>query len=150
MRTRVFLVLLFTCLFAATGFTAEKGYDATKKADKSAAMMEKCQEMGKKHEAMQQKMAERDARLQERVEAMNAATGEEKVDAIAAVINELIEQRQAMHDMMMKMGPDMMRHMMEHMHPDMTDEMMEKCPMMRMMKNKGTDKKQGGAHSEHH
>ncbi|KIH77478.1 hypothetical protein SAMN05660860_01870 [Geoalkalibacter ferrihydriticus] len=152
MKTRVFLVLLCASLFATSGFAAEKGYDATKKADKSAAMMEKCKEMGEKHEAMQKKMAERDARLQERVEAMNAATGEEKVEAIAVVINELIEQRRAMHDMMTKMGPEMMRHMMEHMHPEITDEMMDKCPMMKMMKDKtkSTKENRTKGHADKH
>ncbi len=121
-------------------------------ADESAAMMEKCQEMGEKHEAMQQKMAEQNERLHERVEAMNAATGEEKVEAIATVINELIEQRQSMHDMMMKMGPEMMHHMMEHMNPDMMGEMMKDCPMMRMMKDKEKSTKENGGkgHAGHH
>lgn len=151
MKTRVLLVLVLTCLFATTGFATEKSDEATKRDDKSVAMMDKCQEMMEKHEAMQVKMAERDAHLQERIDAMNAATGETKVEAIAAVINELIEQRHAMHDMMMKMGPEMMRHMMEHMHPEMTDEMMGKCPMMQKMKGKDAQKKEKPKdHADHH
>jgi hypothetical protein len=89
-------------------------------------MQEKCQEMMEKHQQMQQEMAAMDARLEELVQQMNAATGEARIDAMAAVINELVEQRQDMHEMMMEMGPGMMGHMMMHMDP----EMMQMCPMM--------------------
>ena len=45
------------------------------------------------HPDMRQRMQAHDARLDELVAAMNAASGEAKVDAIAAVVNELVEQR---------------------------------------------------------
>lgn len=45
------------------------------------------------HARMRAQMQEHDARLDELVSAMNAAEGEAKVDAIAAVVNELIAQR---------------------------------------------------------
>jgi len=35
---------------------------------------------------------------------------------MAAVLNELVAQRKAMHSMMMEMQPAMMAHMMHHMH----------------------------------
>jgi hypothetical protein len=89
-------------------------------------MQEKCQEMMARHQEMQQEMAAMDARLEQLVQQMNAATGEARIDAMAAVINELFEQRQMMHEMMMEMGPGMMGQMMMHMDP----EMMEMCPMM--------------------
>ena len=41
-----------------------------------------------------------DARLDEKLAAMNAATGAEKVDAIAAVVNELAAQRKALREKM--------------------------------------------------
>lgn len=41
-----------------------------------------------------------DARLDSLVQAMNHATGNKKVQAMAAVINELVEQRRAMHEHM--------------------------------------------------
>jgi hypothetical protein len=47
-----------------------------------------------------------DAKLDELVRAMNAATGEAKIAAMAQVINELARQHQAMHQ---RMG--MMHHM---------------------------------------
>lgn len=45
------------------------------------------------HADMRARMRAHDARLDELVAAMNAASGEAKVDAIAAVVNELVEQR---------------------------------------------------------
>ena len=53
-----------------------------------------------------------DARLDSLVRAMNAATGNRKVDAMAAVINELIDQRRTMREHMRGM-------MMHRPHPGM-------------------------------
>jgi hypothetical protein len=47
-----------------------------------------------------------DTRLDSLVRAMNAASGNRKVDAMAAVINELVDQRRMMHEHMQ----GMMRH----------------------------------------
>lgn len=44
-----------------------------------------------------------DARLDSLVQAMNRATGNRKVQAMAAVINELVEERRAMHQRMQQM-----------------------------------------------
>ncbi len=54
------------------------------------------------HEKMMAEMKASDARLAERVAAMNAATGNDKVEAMAAVINELVAQRNAMREHMME------------------------------------------------
>jgi hypothetical protein len=68
-----------------------------------------------------------DARLDRLVGAMNKTTGGRKVQAMAAVINELVAQRKAMrtHARQMMMGPDGMMgngagrrpHMMQNMRP---------------------------------
>ncbi len=49
-------------------------------------------------------MKNMDATLQQKLAAMNAASGETKVDAMAAVINELVSQRARMQNMMMAGG----------------------------------------------
>ena len=67
------------------------------------------------HKEMMAKMEAADARLDELVKTMNAATGSKKTNAVAAVINELVAQRKQMRDDMMAMQPEMMKHMMEHM-----------------------------------
>ena len=45
------------------------------------------------HARMRAQMQEHDARLEELVSAMNSAQGEAKIEAIAAVVNELVAQR---------------------------------------------------------
>ena len=88
------------------------------------------------HKEMMAKMEAADARLDELVKAMNAATGSTKTNAFAAVLNELVAQRKQMREDMMAMQPEMMKHMMAHMEAGMVkgmDESMAKCPMMKTM-----------------
>ncbi|MEN6438817.1 MAG: hypothetical protein ABFD97_09560 [Syntrophobacter sp.] len=66
----------------------------------------------KKHDEMMSKMKEMDARLDEKVAAMDAAKGDQKVEAMAAVIKEMVSQRKTMQERMMKMH-EMKAH--EHM-----------------------------------
>ncbi len=53
-------------------------------------------DMMKMHEQMMADMKAADARLDTLAKAMNAATGAGKIDAVAAVVNELVTQHQAM------------------------------------------------------
>ena len=109
------------------GSAAGAKHDADMKTE-CEAMMAKKQEMQDKHHAM-------DAKLDQLVADMNAAKGSKDVDALekpmAAVINELVDQRKAMHSMMMEMQPEMMKHMMKHMEMHGAKGAME-CPMMKM------------------
>ena len=77
-----------------------------------------------KHEKMVAEMKAMDTRLQEKLAAMNAAKGDQKIEAMAAVINELVSQRKEMRT---NFGP---------MHPGMRCPMMKQqgamdCPMMK-------------------
>ena len=80
---------------------------------------------------------DQDAELDKLVAEMNSASADKKLDAIAAVVTKLVEQRKAMHEQMQKMmsadekeGMGMCRMMMgmdmegEHhgQHSHMTDE----------------------------
>ncbi|MGH9366519.1 MAG: hypothetical protein ACRD3M_02455 [Thermoanaerobaculia bacterium] len=108
-----------------------------------------------RHKEMMAKMEAMDSRLDDLVKKMNAAKGSKKVDAIAAVVNELVLQRKEMRRQMMAMQPEMMRHMMQHMHMGMMKGMMEslsQCPMMTEMAGpQGEPKKPTkDGHSEHH
>ena len=73
------------------------------------------QEMMKMHEQMMADMKADDAKLDALVNDMNAASGSGKVNAVAAVVNELVRQHKAMlahmaemHQTMMG-GPGMMK-----------------------------------------
>ncbi len=64
-------------------------------------------QMAEMHQKMEAEMKAQDAELDKLVAAMNSATGEKKVDAIAAVVSKLVEQHKAMHE---KMQGGMMKH----------------------------------------
>lgn len=83
------------------------------------------------HKEMQARMTAMDLELAELVAAMEAASGDRKVDAVAAVVNALVSQRQAMREAMIEMQPRMMHRMMEHMSSGMKQPMAGcGCPMM--------------------
>lgn len=84
-------------------------------------MTAKCKEMMAKHKQRMSMMKEMNKTLQEKVAVMNAAMGEKKIAAMAAVINELVNQREKM-----------MGHMMERMGEENRKSMAE-CPMMQQM-----------------
>lgn len=63
--------------------------------------------MKARHEAMMKQHEESAARIQGLQDAMHEATGEAKVDAIAALLNEMLAQQRAMHEMMMGMHDPM-------------------------------------------
>jgi hypothetical protein len=62
------------------------------------------QEMNQKWEAQ---MKTEDAELDKLVQQMNSATGQKKVDAIAALLNKLVEQHKMMHEKMEKRSEKM-------------------------------------------
>ena len=72
--------------------------------------------MRARHEAMMKQHEEATARIQELQEQMHAATGEAKVDAIAALLDEMLAQQRAMHEMMIGEHPMMMHD--EGMKPE--------------------------------
>jgi hypothetical protein len=94
-------------------------------------MAAKCQAMMADHEKMMADMKAADERLDVLVAAMNAASGMDKADATAAVVGEMVTQRRATRDGMMKMDHEMMSHMMEHMQAGKGS--MATCPMMKPM-----------------
>lgn len=63
-------------------------------------MMERCKEMMAKREQAMAEMKAMDAKVDEKIAAMNAAKGDQKVAAMAAVINEMAAQRQMMREKM--------------------------------------------------
>lgn len=66
------------------------------------------QEMMKMHGQMMAEMKAGDAKLDALVKEMNAAGSNAKIDAVAAVVNELVRQHKAMHGHMGQMHQQMM------------------------------------------
>ncbi|MGE5346021.1 MAG: hypothetical protein ACM3JH_08710, partial [Acidithiobacillales bacterium] len=68
-----------------------------------ASMMADCKAMMGERHAMMDKMKAMDAKLDSLVKAMNEARGSKKVEATAAVVDELVAQRKAMRETMESM-----------------------------------------------
>lgn len=66
------------------------------------------QDMMKMHEQMMAEMKAADTRLDALVKEMNAASGDAKVNAVAAVVTELVRQHKSMHERMGQMHQQMM------------------------------------------
>ena len=101
------------------------------------AMPDSCAAMTKMCDEMMAKQTKSDADLDRLLAAMNSASGSARVDAMAALINELVTRRADDRNDMMHMAPAMQRHMMQHMMAsapaDMHETMMQamdECPMM--------------------
>jgi hypothetical protein len=97
-----------------------------------------------RHKEMMAKMDAMDARLDDLAKQMDAAKGEKKADAVAAVVSELVRQRKEIRGQMMAMAMEMTKGTME-------------CPMMKgsmecCQKMKGMDGKSPSSdgHSQHH
>ena len=121
--------LLATLLAATLPLTAVIAEDAAKtdttdqKQEQSSGMMGKGQ--------MMSNLKDQDAELDKLAAEMNSASADKKLDAIAAVLTKLVEQRKAMHEQMQKM---------------MSANDKEGMGMCRMMMGCGQD----GKHSHHH
>src|SRR6516165_10996198 len=93
---------------------------------------------------MMSKWKDQQAELDKLVADMNSAPSDKKVDAIAAVVTKLVEQRKAMHERMQKMMTEGRQEMMK---------MGRMMMMMRMMDRMtgGDQESQGESeHSQHH
>jgi predicted nucleotidyltransferase len=84
---------------------------------------------------------DQEAELDKLVADMNSAPSDKKVDAIAAVVTKLVEQRKAMHERMQKMMTEGRNEMMK---------MGRMMMMMRMMDRMMGNDKEEGEHSQHH
>jgi hypothetical protein len=79
--------------------------------NQSTGQMMNNQSMMQMHQNYQKQWKTMDAELDKLVAEMNAAPEGKKLDAMAAVINKLVEQRRAMHDMRSNMQMQMMHRM---------------------------------------
>jgi len=70
-------------------------------------------EMMEWHQKMVEKIKANDAELDKLVAEMNAASGEKKTDAIAAIVNKMMDQRKAWHSDMESRMKKMMEKMKE-------------------------------------
>jgi hypothetical protein len=84
---------------------------------------------------MMSKWKDQDAELDKLIDEMNSASADKKLDAVAAVLTKLVEQRKAMHEQMQKM---------------MSANEKDALGMCRMMMGMDMSGDHGGEHSHHH
>ena len=121
MKTRrVFWVTVVLAFLAAGLYAQERAGTPPPTPQQKEQMKEqwkaKKQEMRQKAEAFMNKMQEMDKVLEQKVAAMNAATGQAKVDAMADVINTLSQEHKMLCDMMKSAHASMGEHQMGGMH----------------------------------
>lgn len=132
MRVAVVLVILVLGAAVVLGQTPASGahHDAAAEQGKpqASAMIGGQKDMAEQ-QAMRAKMAAADQKLDQLVAKMNAAKGDEKTAAIAAVVTELVAQRRQMQEQMTRMQSGMMDQMMARMAAmHGTGGMMNKAP----------------------
>ena len=142
--------VLAAVIVAVIGFAPVLAEDTTKpeatdqtKEQKDCCMGMMGMDMGK----MMSSWKDQEAELDKLVADMNSAPSDKKVDAIAAVITKLVEQRKAMHERMQKMMTEDGKEMMK------MGRMMMMMRMMHMMdRMMGSDQESQGEseHSQHH
>ena len=137
---RIILIALVGAFLLASGVSAQQ--PGRHQRDSTGAM----QGPGVNRQMVKQKIQESDARLDRLVSQMNQSTGNKKVQAMAAVINELVAQRKQMHQRMGQMmdsgmmgGPGRRPGMMQNMQPSGSDTSSVRSPA-----------NDSGNHAEHH
>lgn len=113
-------------------------------------MMAEDRTMMAKRQKMMSEIDAADAKLDDLMAAMSAARGDDRIDAMAKVITELVAHQRLMRHEMMSMGPEMMSHMKAHMKagtvPGMENSM-ARCPMMQ---SSNASKEAESDHEQHH
>ena len=141
--SRILAVLALAAAVTATGVLAQQSEPKTgnqpgngQSGMMSGNMGDRCKQMMTMHSQMMADMKALDATLDQKVASMNTAKGNAKVDAMAAVINEMASQRKQMMAKMSSTRDQMMAHMGEHMSQSGSTAMrpsMAQCPMMKGM-----------------
>ena len=103
MKTKhLFVTLVAATLPLATIFGEDSGKtEATDQKQQQSSDMMEMKDMGKG--PMMSNWKEQDAELDKLVAEMNSAPADKKLDAVAALLTKLVEQRKEMHEQMQKM-----------------------------------------------
>jgi hypothetical protein len=134
MKTRYLVIPLIAVALPMAGLIAQDSgkKETTQKEEQNVSAAGKDQMMCKS-------WSQQDAELDQLVAEMNSASSDKKLDAVAAVVAKLVEQRKATHEQMTKMMS--------------ADEKtgMNMCRMMAGMDSKTSDQNENGdEHQDHH
>jgi hypothetical protein len=133
MKTRYLVIPLIAAALPMAGLIAQDSgkKETTQKEEQNVTAAGKDQMMCKS-------WSQQDAELDQLVAEMNSASSDKKLDAVAAVVAKLVEQRKATHEQMTKMMS--------------ADEKtgMNMCRMMAGMDSKTSDENENGDEHQHH
>ena len=119
--------------FASAGADSQPDRDQQRMRDRDQMM--DCPMMERNLQQSEQAFQKLHEQLQQKVRRMNEATSWQRVDAMADVINEMVDQRTQMHKTMRERQAMMMRHMMMHMsqidNQEQMQKFMDECPVWR-------------------
>ena len=93
MNRSTLTILAASALLVAASFAQDPGFMENLDPQKHRELMPR-------HMQMLKEQKKQDAELKPLLDAMNSAKGEDRVDALVAVVNKLVEQRNAMHEKM--------------------------------------------------
>ena len=138
MKRIIYIVLTLLAIMAVAAYAQQpKTTSAGHEHHAMAASGEHHCNMMAANKEMSDKASVMDAKLQSLVSSMNSASGDAKVEAMSAVINELVAQRTQMRNDMMSMHGDMAGWCMkggDSAHAAGSAKGMEGCPMHRASK----------------
>lgn len=131
-RSTLALTMALAVLFPITSPSAEPVEEK-----RDSKMMEHCEKMKEQKAKMKADMKAQDSELTALAAKMNSAPADKKMDEMAALVTQMVEQRIAMGERKAKMEEEMMAHMMKH--TEMGKDSMAKCPMMKGMNRKSAE-----------
>ena len=137
-RLKIVAIMIFALTIAPGAFAQPsqhggahmKKFEKKEKTVQAEDMPAMCKAMMAEHSEMAKKLKSMDVRLDEKITALEKATGDRRIDLMVDVIRELVTQRKAMGTQTMAGMHHMMGHMMTHME---AGTMMSDCPMMKKM-----------------
>ena len=135
MKTTHLLATLVAATLPLAAIAAEESgkTETTDQNQKQSSDITAMKGMGKGQ--MMSNWKDQDAELDKLVAEMNSTSADKKLDAVAAVVAKLVEQRKAMHEQMQKM---------------MSADEKGRMGMCRMMMGMDMGDDHGGQHSHHH
>lgn len=100
-------------------------------------IMERCQEIKEQQQKMMAEMKAQDAELTALVAKMNRASKDRKLDLLADIVTQMVQQQRVMNVQKAKLEQEMMKHIMQHLQ--MGKESVSQCPMLTGMEEKSRE-----------
>lgn len=149
LRSGLAIALALTLWSPVQAQSADPAEEKTKMEGKTMTeteMMQCCHETKELKENLAADLKKQDTELTAKIEEMNEAAEDKKLDLMAGIVTQMVAQRTALNERKAKMEQGMMKHMMQHMQTG--KESMAQCPMMDGKDSTGKSTEPGEATQE--